>query len=100
MLPLTVGSVYRTTSLAIEFLSQVAAQPEWEEVLYIDVTIINKLALWLCSQQNVTTGAFPHTSYVYDIKLHVRRNKFIEIYICVHVFVRVRASVRFRFTLI
>ena len=81
------GCICRTTSLAIEFLSQVASQPEWEDTLYVDVNIINMMVLWLCAQQNVTTGAFPRTAYVYDIKLHVRDYYFFSTNILYRTFI-------------
>ncbi|KAI0207911.1 Complement C3 [Lamellibrachia satsuma] len=57
-----------STSLALEFLSM-AVLPEWEHTLYIDVAVLNRLALWLTSQQNVTSGAFRSTKYIPDIRL-------------------------------
>lgn len=66
-------TTFRSTSLALEFLSM-AVLPEWEHTLYIDVAVLNRLALWLTSQQNVTSGAFRSTKYIPDIRLMVGNN--------------------------
>lgn len=47
-------------------------EPEWEHILYIDIDILNKLALWLIKQQNMSTGAFIEADdYIYDNKMKV-----------------------------
>ena len=55
-----------------------AVIPEWEQTLYVDVGILNRLALWLTSQQNVTSGAFRSTKYIPDIRLVVGSCGFMQ----------------------
>jgi len=53
----------RVTSLALKSL-HAALVSQWVEILYIPVSIVNKMALWLTRQQNAE-GAFVETSVHY-----------------------------------
>lgn len=57
-------------SLALETLAS-AADPEWEDVLFIDVVLLNKMAKWLIAKQDVKTGAFLGSQEFYDLKMRV-----------------------------
>ncbi len=57
--------------MALQTLS-LARNPEWEDILYVDLNIINKMALWLVTQQDQSTGAFvPRGQNFYDYRLRV-----------------------------
>ncbi|KAK2155359.1 hypothetical protein LSH36_242g07003 [Paralvinella palmiformis] len=58
-------NLFMFTSLGLDVLSQCSYQ-EWEDYLYIDIPVLNKMALWLVQQQNQTTGAFWETSMNFD----------------------------------
>ncbi|KAK6185943.1 hypothetical protein SNE40_008070 [Patella caerulea] len=42
---------------------------EWERDLFIPIELINRMVLWLCSQQNTTTGAFDPNDIAFDRKM-------------------------------
>ena len=42
---------------------------EWENLFFIDIEILNKMALWLCGQQNVATGSWGEVDRWYDRKM-------------------------------
>lgn len=55
----------RLTSLALKTL-HASLVSQWMEIVFIPVSILNKMALWLSKQQN-EEGAFVETSeYYYD----------------------------------
>ena len=60
--------VFRITAFALEVLTD-AVVTEWEHLFFIDVTIINKMALWLCRQQNAATGSWGEIGRWYDRKM-------------------------------
>ena len=44
---------------------------DYDMYLFIPVELLNKITLWICSQQNKTTGAFNMTGNVYDRNMAV-----------------------------
>ncbi|XP_013420589.1 CD109 antigen isoform X3 [Lingula anatina] len=64
------GGYYEPSLWATAFALQTlgaANDAEWENFLYIPSELLSKIALWVCEQQNKTTGAFNQTSkFVYD----------------------------------
>ena len=56
------------TAFILQTLSE-ANEPDWRRILYIDVDLLNKVANWLCSQQDTETGAFYDQAPVYDRKM-------------------------------
>ena len=56
------------TAFALETLQE-ANVPDWRHVLYIDVNLLNRIAKWLCEQQDPDTGAFYDRAPVYDRKM-------------------------------
>ena len=86
----------RLTSIGLDVLSKCSYQ-EWEYILYIDIPILNKMAMWLVQQQNESTGAFWETSMLFDHSMRV------SLFLCVilavkyttgHYYVRVAYSGR------
>lgn len=54
------------TSLVLKSLHN-ALISQWAEIVYVDVEILNQIAIWVSSQQDPNTGAFMETSeYYYD----------------------------------
>ncbi len=39
---------------------------QWSEDIYVDVDIINKVAIWITSVQNQTSGAYYEIGSIYD----------------------------------
>ncbi len=57
--------------MALQTLS-LARNPEWEDILYVDLDIINEMALWLITQHDQSTGAFvPKGEHFYDYRIRV-----------------------------
>lgn len=54
----------RLTSMTLRTLHQ-AVVSQWTETLYIPVALLNRMALWLVSQQDNATGAFIETANAY-----------------------------------
>ena len=42
---------------------------DWELDFFIEIPLLNRIARWLCKQQNLQTGAFMETSPLYDRKM-------------------------------
>ena len=64
--------IFRLTAFALETFA-LATQPEYEQILYIDVDIMNQMAMWLIGQQNKSNGAFvPPSPVQYDLRYMVR----------------------------
>ena len=46
-----------------------AKMTEWERIFLVDVDLLNVIALWLTSQQDVQTGAFSEKTIWFDRKM-------------------------------
>ena len=66
---------YRFTAIALEHLAA-GFEPEWQAELYVDVAILNKLAIFLAEHQDQDTGAFWDMCILYDIKTRVCLNMY------------------------
>ena len=55
------------TAFVLETLQE-ANVPDWRHVLYIDVDLLNRIAKWLCDQQEAD-GSFSDQAPVYDRKM-------------------------------
>lgn len=60
----------RLTAFTIKTL-EYANEADWILTLWIPGGLINKIAIWLCEQQNKTTGAFFDNGPIYDAKYRV-----------------------------
>ena len=68
------------TGIALDLLS-LGSRPEWENVIYIDPNVLNRLTSWLIEQQNKTTGGFVRTSRFFDLKIMVRKTFLFSIFL-------------------
>ena len=67
---ITIG--VRSTALALEALALAASsQSEWVYEMFVDRSVIVRLAAWLLRQQNTTSGAFLRTAGIFDLRLLV-----------------------------
>ena len=65
-------SHFRLTAQSLLWLER-ANEADWWTYYYTPTKLLNKVATWLCRQQNKTTGAFFDHAPVYDAKLYVSK---------------------------
>ncbi len=62
--------MHRLTAFVLNTL-QDADEADWRDILFIDVALQNKIALWLTKQQDKRTGAFTEQGPYYDYNMRV-----------------------------
>ena len=62
--------VFRVTAFTLQTLND-ADVAEWQQDLYIETSLLNKIATWITTQQDQSTGAFFEEGPIYDVRFQV-----------------------------
>ena len=57
------------TSFVLQTLLDAVEERDWQDEFFISGSLINKVANWLCRQQNKTVGAFIEHGHLFDKKM-------------------------------